>query len=379
MKRLASAGLALLAASACGDRGEADVGSNMTRREAAPMVQGAPVRSETREFHGWTAVCDNGNDCAAYAQVNDFGSGWVIIKMAAGPEARPSVEIGTWSDEATQGVDVAIDGRRLPLDQPAGWRDGDAAQAIARDPVAFIAALAQGSEMTLTPVGPNPQESGGPVSLRGTAAALLWIDERQGRLGTTTALIRRGERPASSVPAPPVLPVTVAARLAPQDGLPNAAALPPALAALPAVGRCREELSWRGDEAGQGQSVARLSDGRLLWTVLCFVGAYNTGNRFFITGADGANPEPVLLPEPRQPGDAEGEPEDRYVYINADYDPASGTIGAFSKGRGLGDCGSASEWVWTGAAFELKGQSVMNDCAGMWNTLWPTTWRSRDL
>jgi hypothetical protein len=51
---------------------------------------------------------------------------------------------------------------------------------------------------SLTVVG-----DGGPVgsiSLSGASAIMLWIDEQQGRLGTTTALVRRGEKSPQSVP-----------------------------------------------------------------------------------------------------------------------------------------------------------------------------------
>ncbi|WP_175724569.1 DUF1176 domain-containing protein, partial [Burkholderia ambifaria] len=44
------------------------------------------------------------------------------------------------------------------------------------------------------------------VSLSGLNAALLLIDDTQGRIGTVTALLRKGTRPASSVPAAPALP-----------------------------------------------------------------------------------------------------------------------------------------------------------------------------
>ena len=45
---------------------------------------------------------------------------------------------------------------------------------------------------------------------------MLYMDERQRRIGTVTALVRTGRQPASAVPAPPALPqVRIAA--APTD------------------------------------------------------------------------------------------------------------------------------------------------------------------
>ncbi|WP_217591550.1 DUF1176 domain-containing protein, partial [Burkholderia sp. GbtcB21] len=45
--------------------------------------------------------------------------------------------------------------------------------------------------------------------LSGLNAALLLNDDTQGRVGTVTALLRPGNRPAPSVPAAPALPPAV--------------------------------------------------------------------------------------------------------------------------------------------------------------------------
>jgi len=34
--------------------------------------------------------------------------------------------------------------------------------------------------------------------------------------------------------------------------------------------------------------------------------------------------------------------------VNGDFDPASGELSSFDKGRGVGDCGYLRTWVWTG-------------------------------
>ncbi len=42
-----------------------------------------------------------------------------------------------------------------------------------------------------------------------------------------------------------------------------------------------------------------------------------------------------------------------------------GVLGAFSKGRGLGDCGDATEWAWNGRRFNLVRRAFMDDCLGV--------------
>ena len=80
------------------------------------------------------------------------------------------------------------------------------------DARAAIDAMAQGKVMTIR--GASTQD----VSLHGAAAALLWIDEKQGRLDTPTALIRRGSRPAALVPIAPPLPTVTPAPAVDQVG-----------------------------------------------------------------------------------------------------------------------------------------------------------------
>ena len=50
------------------------------------------------------------------------------------------------------------------------------------------------------------------ISMSGAVASLLWLDEQQKRLGTVTALIRKGDKPASAVPLQPQAAVIVAAK-----------------------------------------------------------------------------------------------------------------------------------------------------------------------
>jgi hypothetical protein len=93
------------------------------------------------------------------------------------------------------------------------------------------------------------------------------------------------------------------------------------------------------------------------------------GHDWYVTGPGGQDPRPATL------ASADGKPSNGTV--NGGYSADTRTIDAFSKGRGLGDCGVASTWTWTGRTFVLTRESTMEDCEGIPADVWPTTWRTR--
>lgn len=378
LRAISTLGLALLGLVACGEAGQsatgptAGAGSKGSTQDTARA--GTAVPSVTRTFGNWTAVCNNANDCWAYATAAESGSGWLLLKYPAGPSAQVEVKAGDWSDMPGP-LTLSIDGQSVAASMSASAAQGDGAVVDRFDDLpGVIRRLGQGRTLNLSSGDPDSAPA---ISLQGAAAAFLWIDERQGRLGTTTALIRRGDQAASSVPDAPDLPVVRAAAAVSQAGLSDEPTLPASLEALPEVKTCRSDLDrGNGQEPFKDDGVARLSDDTLLWSVLCFQGAYNTGHRFFLTGNQGQNPRPLFLRSSEQQGEDVGVADD-FILINAGYDPESRTVSSFSKGRGLGDCGAAYVWTWTGREFVLTEEQVMVNCAGMWPDLWPTTWRSR--
>lgn len=347
----ASAALALtLALGACQETNEAETtAAARTPSVAAARAATPALHTETRKFRDWLVVCDNGNACAAFGPEPEGRDAWVRIRLDAGPDARPVVTAGfrgVHADVGSGPLTLTIDGRAF---------------AAGHDIVQVVDALASGRRLTVSQGAESM-----PVSLSGAAAALLWIDERQGRLNTTAALVRRGARPASTVPAAPALPVVAPAAAVAQTRLPQPV-LPAAFEARADVRRCRADTAF--NPALQREiTVHRLSAERELWGLPCFVGAYNFGLRYFVTGPNGANPEPVRFPTSRQPTDE---------VVNGRYDPGDRTLTAVNKGRGVGDCGIESVWVWTGRDFALKAEREMRECWGVPADLWPTTWRSR--
>ena len=365
MNRMKLVWTAIIAAAlaGCGDAGPAVQPERRTEATvpAIPVTAAATAsgRAERRVFGDWNATCDNGLRCAAHS---GLGTGsWLMVSLDAGPDARPEILMNL---SAISGVAIrlVIDGRSQTLIGPKG--DAVAFSVPPADVPATLVRLAAAREITL--VAPDFEND---IPTAGASAALLWIDEAQGRLGTATALIRKGERPAATVPPAPALPAVVAGRAISQSGFGDEAqTLPAALEALPAVKACRAETSYNAD-ISQAVMSARLDASTELWAVPCFSGAYNLGHDWYVTGPGGRNPRPATLTA------ADGKPSNGTV--NGGYSAASRTITAFSKGRGLGDCGVASTWTWTGRAFVLTEEAAMDECEGMPSDHWPTTWRTR--
>ncbi len=363
MRMIALVGVAALL-SACGDGRQAEP----TAKAAAASTTAAGSRSlsDQQKFRDWLAVCDNVGTCHAFGPASE-GTGWVRISMSAGPDAKPAVAVGFWPEVAEDMgnlVTVTVDGAGFEARSEAG-EDATSAAIVAPDQAtALVAAMAHGQAMALSSRGETVA-----ISLTGAAASLLWIDEHQGRLDTTTALMRKGPRPASAVPAAPAPPRIEPAPAVSQAGYGDqeGQTLPAAIEALPAVTQCRADTAFNPD-LQKVISSARLDANTILWGVPCGVGAYNFATAYFTTTPDGTDPRGVTFPR------ASGQPLD--LLVNAAYDPTTRVIDAFNKGRGLGDCGLADSWTWTTRGFVLKASSEMSECWGVPSEYWPTNWVS---
>lgn len=367
-------GLLATAAALAACNAEPGAAKSGTAEDAAPRpgATTSAVQPADRTFRDWLAGCDNGNDCVAFAGPTDGGAGWLRVSMAAGPLATPVVHVGLWGgdgpENAAAPLRLRIDNRDFLIDPEPDQGDVGVGRASATTSRDIVRALGEARLLSLT----RGSETAA-LSPNGASAALLWIDERQGRLDTMNALRRRGDRPASSVPAPPALPVVTPAPAADQTGMPDpdgpSPSLPAALANLAAVKECRSNLDWN-PELFKGVSRDRLDADTELWGVPCDAGAYNLMMRFWITGPNGTNPRAIALQG------VQGDPE--YVVTNPEYDPADRTLRQFAKGRGIGDCGTFQKWTWTARGFVLSEEIGMGECWGVPFDLWPSRWRTRE-
>lgn len=323
---------------------------------------------QPKGFRDWMAGCDNLKSCTALSVPSDGidMTAYLRLERPAGAEGTAKLILrlsGEWQKPPLS-VELKLDGAAFP----AGGNSmpvsaGSDLATVAFQPAemaAFIEAARKASKLSIAAPGVAAE-----ISLSGAVAALLWIDEQQGRLNTTSALIRKGS--GTSVPPAPAAAVIVAkpasGPLSETDGKALAAAL-------------RKQIKQRdpdqcedGEMATQQDSAWRLDGKRSLVSLTCSLGAYNASNAFWIVESGAvAGAKPVEFPW--------ADDSEKNVLVNGAFDPKTGRIDYFAKGRGIGDCGALGGYAWTGSGFALTGFSMMGECRGIGPDDWITLFRS---
>ncbi|WP_295574126.1 DUF1176 domain-containing protein [Stenotrophomonas maltophilia] len=315
---------------------------------ASAPVLAAPLAPFPFTHHDWTLACDNTRTCRAAGYQQDEGDAppvSVLLTRAAGPGQRVDAQLllGQYDEQSPRPpaqAQLQINGKDLGRLQ---LQDGGATLSAAQTD-ALLAALTRSSRIEV--IGNGQQRW--TLSDRGASAVLLKMDEFQGRLGTTGALIRKGSTSEGKVlPALPV-PVVVLAKLAPtragDAALEKSSALRAALRSATPGDDC-SAISAEGDpmiSEPQELTVTRLSKDKVLVSTLCWRAAYNEGYGFWVAN-DKAPFQPVLV-------------------TTSGTDNDGSTISAWQKGRGLGDCGWTADWGWDGKRFVQTSEATSGLC-----------------
>jgi len=319
----------------------------------AAAAAGAPRPSELKTFRDWTAGCDNGRACQAVALMpeGEYEGATMTVQRGAGAAAPAEVWISAGDKKPSA---LAVDGRRFALRAQGG--SADVYRPV--DSAALLEALRGAKEAALV-------DSGGarlaPISPSGAAAAFLYMDEKQGRIGTVTALARRGPAPAASVPAAPPLPVVAAA---PASAKPARRPTAAQVKAARGDNVCDDPKQEQAPESYRLDSRYTL----VLVPVFCGSGAYNFRFAALLLD-DGGRGVPAPF---EQPAGTKADPGE--MIYNADWDPKARRLGTYFKGRGLGDCGTTQIYAWDGTRFRLVEQAEMGECRGSIDYI--TTWRA---
>jgi hypothetical protein len=353
--------------------------------EAAAQGRG-PVRQLPQprfgEFRDWLVACDNRRDCRAigFGNRNGTANGALVIDREAEAEAAPtlSLHLGSLGDAATEvrdgmAIEVTSDDAglgRLVVGEGIAVQDEERVRfAILDDAVgqAILGAMRGGRRLRFAVPGRDqPFE----ISLDGASAALLFMDDRQRRVGTVTALARRGDQPASAVPQPPPLPQPPQLAADPAWQPTPQRVTPPVrqrvLAERPAD--CSDQ-----SDPPETTAIGRVGADLVLIQVQCRQGAYNASYHFHLWNDRTGRVTPLAFPVPE--GIAGGAPP--AFLTNPEFEASSLTLTHFSKGRGLGDCGSSGSWRWDGRAFALIRFDHMPECQGLMPGDWLTLHRSR--
>ncbi|PQK92552.1 DUF1176 domain-containing protein [Pantoea ananatis] len=333
------------------------------------MVAAAQADPVQKLFSDWQLTCNNAAHCVARSIPGDQGL-VMTLSRSAGSDDKPLLRIdyGSAYSGALPGPalqdNLLVDQRRLRPDFKH-WTV-EPHHLATSNPIAINEFL----ELTMDAKSLQLTFNAGPqISLRGMKAALLFMDDVQGRVNSMSAWVRRGGR--TGLPAAPAVPQ-----------------LPPAMAAPAPL--TRDETSglidygtWRVnsdtcslDPLRREVSVSPLTDKKALLLVSCEMGAYNVIDLAFeVTRAPPYVARGITLTLPFTPP---GASERQLELINADYDAASGQLYTFGKGRGLGDCGTATRWQFDGEHFVLAEYAEESTCDA-WHSSddWPTLWVSQ--
>ncbi len=311
----------------------------------------APVKGIDFQHENWQVACDNTRTCRAAGYQDDSDNNPVSVLLTRKAEPRQAVqgELKLGDDDRTQNiqtdfnVSMLINGKRFGNISIAA---GDLSGVLSAAQVnALLASVRQDSRIEF--VSNNNRWT---LSDKGAAAVLLKMDEFQGRLNTTGALIKKGSLSEAKVLAALPKPVIVAAKVPAanpqklsQQRIPvDIKTLQAGLKATinPEKDDC--PMLTEPQEEATEITVIRLNDQKLLASTLCWHGAYNEGYGYWLINAKQPY-APVLV-----------------TASVSDYD--EGTLYANHKGRGIGDCWSSDVWVWDGRQFIHTESSTTGMC-----------------
>lgn len=326
----------------------------------------ALAENDVKLFKDWAVGCNNIRSCeavslmeASFGQPDQSYSAYLKLTRGGQPDAAAGFSVNSgWQDfpdslvgkpvKAKAGNQVLVlgdftaDQREQGVHIPADKADS------------FLAMIRTPNVLTLS-IGDETYTA----SLKGLSAALLYMDEQQQRLNTTTALIRVGDQ-VMTTPAPVTPEVTV--KRAPEkmqvpDGLVKKMRQ---VAATTLQSACGGELS----EVDAADFADALDSEHYVVGVTCWLAAYNSASAVLTVKADTVNSDTPSFSLVKL-GVSDSPEGGSHEIPGAHFDRSTGSLTSYSKGRGLGDCGGSSDWVWTGTAFARISEDSMPDCRGV--------------
>jgi hypothetical protein len=331
---------------------------------SAASAPADPVQSYD-SYQRWLVACDNTLACVAKGFDDGASRAEMTVERDAGPSGALALTIR--SADRFRPADLRIDGAPAGLAGPAWtFRTSEDESAVASvDPAAIRALVQKLRNATRITMGESV------IPLAGFTAAMLRLDDRQGRIGGVTALLRTGPRPARDVPPPPPLPHVavhpIRAQLQPGEERRLIALVRADQKALLAKEDCQSDTP-------QQPEAHALDQGRALVLIPCIMGAYQGSSLGFIARRGTGHAEPLVAPTPYRGADSDRGGVD--YFTEADFDSATGMLSMATKGRGLADCGMSASWIWDGTAFRLSAMTMQNSCGGVEPGDWPILFRS---
>lgn len=324
----------------------------------------AVVPEKVITFKDWTVGCDNGLGCQAVALMPESlpeGSLLVVLTRAEGLNGAFVIEMSGFTTKADR-FRIVIDGR--VADTGTMQVGSETIKVSGVDAMKLARAIAKGRALRL--IDGSGTELG-TASLSGSAAAFRYADMAQGRAGSKGAIIATGPKMATAKKT--VLPVISAKKIKPTDILPDAAAL----VALSENSQCAAERF--GPTEDSAYSLGTGPNGSQALVLLnCGSGAYNFSVGAYVGQQDGKGKWSFAPASFDYAPYHLEEKSELALLVNAEWNATTQTLGGYSKGRGIGDCGSSQSYVWDGSMFRLTEATSMQECRGSLH--WIPVWRA---
>ena len=349
----------------------------MTTPVLAAEGYGKPFEDWGYSKDDWQLVCDNTLTCraAGYSSEDNFDRPATILITAVPQQMTPKVEVQFLPPlKSADKQDIELWLNDKFYGQLSVSSDGDVYQLNQKQTQALLKQASQNTKIEIVAVS-KVGSTRWQVSDKGMSAVLLKLDDVQGRVGNSLALVSQSHR-NKQVPKSAVTKPIIHKAFAFSDK--KQTMLEPAKLNYfksnieKWINVDSKSLMGTQDEMGdcelanpkseQYQSFKRYDSNRLDWTFtrvdgahtlashLCWSGAYNMGYGYWLI--DNVKPsKPQLI-----------------TTSGSEY--AKGEIWSTQKGRGLGDCWGQKQWVWNGKSFVISKEATTGMCRGFAGGAW---------
>lgn len=320
-----------------------------------------------RLFQQWQVTCNNLNDCdVRNADQNDNIR--IALQYQAGPHGRISLDITGYDSDQPEGIwvdDKLWQTTLTPYTADASHEGAGYSSDSLIKIQAFLQLITNASSLSVS------DDSDEGTALAGLNDALMFIDERQGRVHNRTALAQPGEGLAGDVP----LRYLWASH---QRHLPPAIMVEHPQQLIKAVLTTQQQALNDAECTPEDETVAKsgvqpLDAQHALVMINCVSGAYQSSSLLFVTPRTHPEQAKALeLPVPLR--DEQGEQQTISWFTNSHYNPVTGLLYHMARGRGLADCGESAIWQFNGKNFELMSYRNQPICDGGEPGNWPSVW-----
>lgn len=205
------------------------------------------------------------------------------------------------------------------------------------------------------------------ATLVGLKATLRFMDEQQKRKNTTSALVLKGKKVMrESLPQPKKIQPIIAtlntqANLLIKDKLP--------MLLKNQIKDCEEDWWW----TERPITIKPLDTKYDMVMIICTQSAYNHGARLFKVARH--NPKHATRLSFKDTTNHEIDP----LFSHPEFNPRLGKLTSLLKGRGIGDCGTYTEWIWTGKEFTLSRKDTLTTAACLGGHPFLNVWETKVL